>query len=252
MTYNVSWEAIKGVDTPRDSGVKGSNCPRNDKGESKCKDNILGFIFNEYLYGKLDFISLQEAKDINEYLSEDYDGVILPKKGKHTGNPILYDNNVWEILSTDWLFFHDDTEGGIARGRPITVCHFRTLDGTKDIKYINLHAPHDENYKYLDNKTYDLSGAPFPIIIGDDIDEVIITGDFNSGLKNSDLVFFGRQFYGRNIEDTCCDGTLQGNSSYINQVADHILSTSSNIKTQVIDPGPYYSDHLPIEAEIDF
>lgn len=272
LTYNISWEAMKGINTP---GVFGEKClVEND---NICLNNVISTILSfDNLMG-FDFIALQEASRWNKiyeeikkkrpYIAETHHGLSQEKQ------VILYDSRKYEKQQGVYLirsYLADE-------GRPFTIAFYRRKFGGKGVCIINMHPGHHKDFEQFGNHMYQtLMGQKtsalystgsnnrikFPASEEENLDilsklydnDIIMMGDMNMNLKpNSDYKLFpnilkNKMLYGGNGLPTCCDSTLQSN---VKLAYDQILSSSNNIQ-YLVPKTIMASDHLPLIAQINF
>jgi hypothetical protein len=243
LSYNISFEAMTGKTT---AGVI-FQCPISSNGNTECLNNVAQFIENN---GPYDFVGLQEA-------SKYYNIIKLSPKLQQMKyihfTPFreelvtFYDSKY--ILDTD---INTVTGNMKDRGRPFMILFFQNKTCV-----INMHCGHDDDfYDFLKYINYNSNRS---IILNKlRTYNIILIGDMNNPLndnlkmKKYETEIFDRHLFGINKVNTCCDNGLKANKFNMTINYDHILSTSSNIKTTVYNVPTPASDHLPIIGIINF
>ena len=253
LTYNISWEAMSATPDGTQIGVnkttfvQGQKCgTKGNPSQNKCIANLKKFISEQILKKDLDFIALQEASQPT-YVVADIDTnkyeIDIIQKFKCEEIITIWNKHKYQL---------DDADNKIQTyfqkcGRPLTIYFFK-----QKLCFINIHPGHDASNNI---STFDISvnqginDAPGNINKQNIKNKlatynIIIAGDMNTSSPPSTL--FGRTFYGKTTQNTCCSDSLNGSvySSY-----DHILYTIPG-GTRTVYSNTMISDHLPVIAEL--
>ena len=254
FSWNVSWKAMTGTT----SGVIGDQCGKFPN--NQCLNNVAQFIQS---HGPYDFVTLQEASNwshIQNKSSHLQNMKNISYKPKLEEMVTFYDPNKYQL--DDSLFAVCSYFTG--PGRPFIALFFK-----QKICVINMHPGHrGDVYNFNASWNQMLEGSKPGTYFDNNpmknrlsmqekhqlatkINEykIIIIGDINNNLDNIPN-FFGKTFYGKTLQPTCCDSTLILPNN-IHSNFDHILYTQLNSHvTQILQPGKLHSDHLPVMAEI--
>ena len=218
LSWNISWEATtKGLKkkTPGKDFDCGKNTPH------PCIDNIKTILESYWNY---DFIALQEASAL---ATHQIDGMNRIVSQSEIEDIVLFYNKKYKLLAKYSTQF--------SKGRPIQVLFF-----DRGICVINIHAGHHPSNDF---KQLQRTIEPAVIAKIQKSRIIIIAGDFNNDLKKYNMKFFGKTFYNKTLDNTCC---YPPSGSRVKSVSDHILTSSPDAINSVIAISDYTSDHRPI------
>lgn len=249
LSYNVKWDAMTG---------KEKRC---NTSSNPCINTISNFIEN---YSQFDLIMLQEASKYRDLVGMTpsmqemklIGGKVGPEEIVTLWNPQKYQlDDTYPGSCPNYLLGSiTDNKGG---GRPIQIIFFR-----QKICVINIHADHDwqigrfnffvkniiEKYPKSHQNEILAKLSKYDIILGGDFNHKLndLSTDKKIRIFNTSFYKSHVDLYGITFTNTCC--TTNTNFYPHDKVTDHILSTLSGNKTDVIIPynNNYASDHLPI------
>jgi hypothetical protein len=231
LSYNVSWENMKGVRNKRGI-IHNEECLQ----PNFCATNIATLIQDEL---PLDFILIQEASRIETIISTlpQSSHILLYKSGLET---------ILTIIDSHYKIIRS-IGGEFEYGRPF-LCTFLS----NSICLINVHMGHKEDF-YSDMKIIErrLKKNSYSNKFFESY-RIIIGGDFNQKL-NSSYTFMGKIIYKNTSTPTCGLKTKHNNksiediSSFKMKYSDHIFDSDDKI-VYSINLTPINSDNLIIPA----
>lgn len=256
LSYNISWEAVEGVDS---KGVKGSVCKDGNgevsvdrecksKNVNACFRNIIRIIFT----GNYSIMCLQEVtcvKDIEGVVNSKSHNYVIGKSGKE------YIMTIFDVRFSVKKIVH----GEFSVGRPILVVFFE-----QGLCIINMHASHGNGFK----KLFEVLGKEVVeemreycvMIVGDSNMNVngygrLLGGFFNKFLDD-DWVFWNSNL-SEKVVKSCCSRYLNGKDYVVGFDVMFFRNRWGILKVRkgLRVPGGNYeksSDHLPIVGEFKY
>ncbi|QGR53713.1 nuclease [Moumouvirus maliensis] len=248
LSYNIFFKSM--LNKPLHKKCNIIRDSENNLEYNSCLKNVSNFIQDN---SDCDFVLLQEATNWNiiqkitpvlqnmKFINHKYD---LEEIVTFYGSSYKLDKS------------HHTIKGYMSdKNRPFLITFFN-----ENLCIINLHAGHNEDIYCFDEHLINiLENNRHKNIFLDKLKtyNIIIAGDFNDNLEDSSFKILvnkyfgikrGRKLYGFNKTPSCCNYNLD--TIYQNKSYDQILSTLSNISTQVIT-NKSASDHMPIIGYIN-
>lgn len=265
LSYNVSWEAMKGT------GSQAAACMKEieTSGDYEYINECLNHVTKVLTSTPADFILLQEASGL-ETLTIPGMKRINHKSGFE--DQVTFYKETFDLK--EWV------GGEFERGRPYTISLFENLSDKTEVVIINVHLQEPLTRAYMSayktsnisEETYEqmngrlkyaelqlLEGKTTELInnaLGKSNSKIIIAGDFNYDFGET---VFPIKLFGKNFNKepatlkTCCDFSLSGAKHMF--AYDHVLFTDNITLTGLnspVDNKPEFSDHSPIYCTMTY
>ena len=234
LSYNIYYKSMLGLD-------------ENFLPKQLSQDNVKRII-NSYDF---DIIGLQEVACIDKLFDKNDYNYVRGKSGKEY--IMTFFKNKFKILKTKTTDFKE--------GRPIQLT--LTKNNNEILLVVNLHAPHEynnfRNYKgekTISNKNYSLeliNILNFQIndfLEDDNVDRIILIGDFNEFLQNEtkdfDLIIKNKVYKlktDNNLIKSCCYPNFL-------KEGDLIFDSKNFVKLSIVSTIHPASDHYPVMSII--